>query len=307
MGYQKIDQRIWDDENFRQLSPLGKLVWMYLIVPPSSVGNFIGFYTLRPSAGAEDLEIELSEFNTALGEITKRGMATYDEENRVILVKNFLKYNPVGGNLQMKGVENALKRLPRTQLLYEFRDLLDQPQIRQEGRNEEIIEVVSRFLGTMNLEGVTPPTPTVNPEEKEPPVMVPLDGLVDVWNQICVPLLPQIMSLPPKRQNTIRARLKERPDLEEWKGIFQKIISSPFLRGENDKGWRADLDWSLNVNNLAKILEGKYDDRKNPNKAKTGMDAVRAMAEESLPRNQMGGADDEGDLSQRDGLAPEIF
>jgi hypothetical protein len=85
------------------------------------------------------------------------------------------------------------------------------------------------------------------------------------------------------------------------------VISSPFLRGENDKGWRADFDWVLNPNNLAKIVEGKYDDRKNPNRPKTGMDAVKAMAEESLPRNQMGGNDDAGQLSQGDSPPDEIF
>jgi hypothetical protein len=293
MGYHKIDDKIWDDEKFRQLScAMSRLLWKWLLGNPTS--NFIGFYILRPTIAQEHIAAKTpQEFDSCLEEIIKLDMLVYDPENRVVLLKNYLRYNPIGGDKSLKGVINQLKKLPRTKLLYEFRDLLDQPHIREEGRNAEIIEVVNSFLGAMNLGGITPLAQT---EGKEPPPPLNIEGLIETWNQICAPLLPQVMSLPERRKGTIRARMKDRPELEEWKTIFQRVISSPFLRGENDKGWRADFDWCLNVNNLAKIVEGKYDDRKNPNKIPTGMDAVKSMAEESLSRDQMGGSDDEGDL-----------
>lgn len=38
---------------------------------------------------------------------------------------------------------------------------------------------------------------------------------------------------------------------------------SPFLRGDNDRGWKADFDWFIaNETNVAKVLEGKYESRK---------------------------------------------
>lgn len=304
MGYHKIDDKIWDDEKFRQLSQVAGYLWHWLLGNPTS--NFIGFYILRPAIAMEHIKCtQPKDFDSYLQEITILDMALYDSENRVILLKNFLHYSPIGGDKSLKGVVNHLKKLPRTKLLYDFRDLLDQPHIRDEGRNVEIVEVVSSFLGNMNLGGIiTPP----QSEEKEPPPALNIEGLVEAWNQICAPLLPRIMSLPERRKNIIKARLKDRPDMEEWKRIFQKVTSSPFLRGENDKGWRADFDWCLNVNNLAKIVEGKYDDRKNPNKIPTGMDALKAMAEEeSLPRNQLGEEDDQRGIHPRDGAPDEIF
>jgi hypothetical protein len=158
----------------------------------------------------------------------------------------------------------------------------------------------------MNLGGLIQPAKK-DDEEKEPLPSLNIEGLVEAWNEICVPLLPPVQSLPPRRKGTARARMKEHPDLEEWKGIFQRIVASKFLRGENDKGWRADFDWCLNQNNLAKILEGKYDDRKNPNKVPTGMDALKALSEESLPRNQLGEDDDQRGIHQGDGPPDEIF
>jgi hypothetical protein len=305
MGYHKIDDKIWDDEKFRQLSQVAGYLWHWLLGNPTS--NFIGFYILRPAIAMEHIKCDNPKnFDSYLKEITRLDMALYDPENRVILLKNFLHYSPIGGEKSLKGVTNHLKKLPRTKLLYDFRDLLDQSHIKEEGRNAEIIEVVNRFLGVMNIDGMKTP-PEERAGESEPMPIIPVDGLVEIWNQICGSLLPQVLSITNRRLNTIKARLKERPDLEEWKGIFQRIISSPFLRGENDRSWRADFDWCLKPDNLAKILEGKYDDRKNPNKIPTGMDAVKAMAEESLPRNQLGGNDDEGQLPQGDSSSPEIF
>ena len=304
MGYHKIDDKIWDDEKFRQLSQVAGYLWLYLLSNPTGK-NFIGFYILRPTSAMEHMKIENpKDLKSYLEEITRLDMAAYDAENRVILLKNYLRYNPIGGDKSLKGVINQLKKLPRTKLVYEFRDLLDQPHIREEGRNIEIIEMVNQFLGIMNSEGITPAAQT---EEKEPPAPMNIEGLVETWNQICAPLLPQVMTLPKSRKGTIRARLKERPDLEEWKAIFQRVIGSPFLRGENDKGWRADFDWCLNPTHLARILEGRYDDQKNPNREKTGMEALKAMAEESMPTNQMGESDDEGRIRQGNGTPDEIF
>jgi len=36
------------------------------------------------------------------------------------------------------------------------------------------------------------------------------------------------------------------------------IPDSPFLLGENDRGWRADIDWFLRPDSVTRILEGKY-------------------------------------------------
>lgn len=54
-----------------------------------------------------------------------------------------------------------------------------------------------------------------------------------------------------------RARLKEHP-LPEWPKIFSLVMGCPFLLGENDRGRRADFNWTMKPANLIKILEGNY-------------------------------------------------
>ena len=42
---------------------------------------------------------------------------------------------------------------------------------------------------------------------------------------------------------------------------LDRVRSSSFCRGQNDRGWRADLDWFLRPDTVTKLLEGKYEDR----------------------------------------------
>ena len=53
---------------------------------------------------------------------------------------------------------------------------------------------------------------------------------------------------------------------------FEAAVCNDFLCGERtekswnygqeDKHWKADFDWLINKNNLLKVIEGRYDQRK---------------------------------------------
>lgn len=91
------------------------------------------------------------------------------------------------------------------------------------------------------------------------------DAIADEWNVICGETLPRIAKLTPKRRTHVKARLREAGrDLDWWQAYFRRIIASPFLIGENDRGWKADFDWATgSEDNVTKVLEGRYD-RKRP-------------------------------------------
>ena len=81
----------------------------------------------------------------------------------------------------------------------------------------------------------------------------------DLWNATVAGKLPTVLSLSEARKRKIKSRLAERP-LAEWKMIFDKIVASPFCRGESKGGWKANLDWIIaNDNNAVKVLEGTFD------------------------------------------------
>ena len=49
---------------------------------------------------------------------------------------------------------------------------------------------------------------------------------------------------------------------------IDKIYSSEFLCGKNDRQWKPDLDWIIKTENIQKVLEGKYEDKNKPIQAK---------------------------------------
>lgn len=78
----------------------------------------------------------------------------------------------------------------------------------------------------------------------------------DFWNS--QEKLPKAMRLTSARRVKIKMRLKE-SGLENLKSVILTITETPFLLGQNDRNWKADLDWLIaNELNGIKVSEGKY-------------------------------------------------
>lgn len=56
--------------------------------------------------------------------------------------------------------------------------------------------------------------------------------------------------------------LRNYPNIDTFETLFRKTEASSFMKGENDRNWRADFDWIMKPTNMCKVLEGKYDDKK---------------------------------------------
>jgi hypothetical protein len=71
----------------------------------------------------------------------------------------------------------------------------------------------------------------------------------------------------PRRVAALRQRLKDAGGLEGWQRALARARGSPFLTGDNDRGWRADLDFLLQAKSFNKLMEGGYDGRPNGQRA----------------------------------------
>lgn len=115
-----------------------------------------------------------------------------------------------------------------------------------------------------------------------------VEAFVEHYHRLC-PMLPRCLALTAKRRQQIAARLRERP-LEEWQRILALLAASKFHTGENDRGWRADIDWlTRNAENGLKLLERGADPGKlRPVTYAAG--GVRVLTyEESLARRRAEG------------------
>lgn len=96
--------------------------------------------------------------------------------------------------------------------------------------------------------------------------------------------LPQARSLTPGRRKLMIARLREH-GMDGWNTALANVATSSFLKGRNDRHWRADLDFLLTASKLPKVIEGAYDDRKAPAAAADDKTDMAAAIARRLARN----------------------
>ena len=96
-------------------------------------------------------------------------------------------------------------------------------------------------------------------EDKKEIKKIDYNGIKDAYNSLC-PSLPSVRTLSDARKKAIKARLNTYT-VENLHEAFKKAEASDFLKGKNESNWQADFDWILKDANLAKILDGKYDNR----------------------------------------------
>ena len=81
----------------------------------------------------------------------------------------------------------------------------------------------------------------------------------DIYNEICVSF-PRLTVLSERRKKAIKARLNSY-SIEQIKEVFIKAEASDFLKGKNNRNWQANFDWLINDTNMAKVLDGNYDNK----------------------------------------------
>ena len=113
-------------------------------------------------------------------------------------------------------------------------------EIRMEVRFEEATEVhVIPIAGCENADAVA-------------------DALA-AYHEICKGL-PKVRMLSEAREATVRARLKQ-CGMDKLRELFARTAASDFLCGKNDRKWTANFDWLMNETNMAKVLNGNFDNR----------------------------------------------
>ena len=108
--------------------------------------------------------------------------------------------------------------------------------------------------------------------------------IADMYNDTCVSY-PRLTVLSEGRKKAIRARMKNYT-VEDFKRLFEMAERSSFLsllysfillfficlfdlslriiflKGGNDRDWSATFDWLIKDANMAKVLDGNYENRK---------------------------------------------
>jgi len=87
---------------------------------------------------------------------------------------------------------------------------------------------------------------------------LPVRQAFDEWNAVATThRLPIARDLTKARQRQISARLSS-SGIAGWREALSAVAASPLCRGENERGWRADLDFVCQPKSFAKLREGSF-------------------------------------------------
>ncbi len=111
----------------------------------------------------------------------------------------------------------------------------------------------------------------------------PVENLLTIWQQHSGSL-PKLLAtnLTSNELVKIRERMEEAPDKEYWVSIVNKLASTPFFCGENDRKWKADFLWLIEPGNHVKVMNREYS---TPRKEKKNNDSERSEYFKSLPKD----------------------
>lgn len=177
-------------------------------------------------------------------------------------------------NSTKRSVQNALKSLVKKGLLIkrdknvngvkfcEYRAIRS-PVVKSFPQGGEKISLPSEKISSGGSEKVSPNNIDINTINNNIEDNIYTEEscqqVIDLYHSICKSY-PKVRAMSEKRKDDIKARFITY-GLEGFKVLFEKAEASSFLKGFSGTGWRATFDWLIEDGNMAKVLDGNYDDR----------------------------------------------
>lgn len=101
--------------------------------------------------------------------------------------------------------------------------------------------------------------PSLVPETDHLPAQV----VADAWNAMASECgLPPCQGIHGKRRTALAARWKEKRWRDGWRSALDRLRGIRWIRGDNQRGWKANIDWFLRPDVVTRILEGQHDDNR---------------------------------------------
>ena len=134
--------------------------------------------------------------------------------------------------------------------------------IQEESKNISTVQEIEGGTATPTADADAPTAPKQKKQEAKG-ISIPFVRIKEDWNATCT-AYPKLHVLSEARKNKIRNRIAEMGGLEAALPLihllFEKMMQSKFLRGDNKRGWKASFDWLFeNDKNWVKVYEGNYD------------------------------------------------
>lgn len=275
--FSKVSPTVWRSRKFKALTDeTVKLTYLYLLTCPH--GNSAGCFDLPAMYACADLDIKEPAYRKALDVLRRVGLIDFDEHDETILLVNWATFNEPTNAKHAMGLLDQLDQASSVRLksvaLNAFSKAISNKGYDQSEALSKAIDRLSKAYGEA-INRVSPPRPDQDQDQTEMETKTETDApqaslapsviptCVDAWNRLAEECnLPKAQSISHERVKALQARLAECGGVEGFTVALEKVRGSPFLRGDNERGWTADFDFLLKKSSFTKVMEGKYDARK---------------------------------------------
>lgn len=124
-------------------------------------------------------------------------------------------------------------------------------------RNSTVNSAKSTKNGTRNLSEPTPSEAKASSGDGASAPAVKPEHVIEAWNAMADQSGVHKARMTPDRRKKLSAFIRQHEVSDITEAIWA-VPASPFLCGENDRGWKADLDFFMRPARFAKLLEGSY-------------------------------------------------
>lgn len=259
----KVVTNMFDNRKIKQIEVLPEgdaiiVVWFKLLCLAGNINESGFIYFTKEIPYTE--EMMATEFNRPVNTI-RLALKTFEQFgmieiiNDVIKISNWEKYQNVDGMDRIR--EQTRKRVAKfrenKKLSLEDKEcnVTSNVTVTESNATEEDIDKdIER-----DIEEDKEKEKDIN--KKQGSEKINYQAIVDLYNETCVSL-PRATALSDARRKAIKARLKVY-SMDDLKTVFMKAQASSFLKGGNARNWQANFDWLLKDSNIAKVLDGNYD------------------------------------------------
>ena len=173
-----------------------------------------------------------------------------EQKNMGMPMKRYFKLNyDCISNQVFKKLESKVSSNLKTS----FKETSNNKEDNKEFNNKELKEVAA-FKSNSE-------TSYTNCIQKE---YAPYQEIMKMFNELC-PSYQTLRKMSEGRKRSVKARLKDY-NLDGFNELFKLAEESDFLKGNNPRKWKATFDWFMNDNNMTKVLEGNYNNKKDQKK-----------------------------------------
>jgi len=260
-----ISTGFWsDDKVIDNFSPEDKYFMLYLLSNPHTTQ--LGIYELNSKQAAFELGYSVEAVKVLMDRFqNKYGIIKRSEQTNEIAIANYLRHSIIKGG---KPVEDLLKKellkiKDRSLINFSFNRIKKYNDL-----NETVIKIVESFMNDNDNDNEiqndndndNDDSFTVRGTNRQENINY--QQIADMYNDTCASF-PRLTSISDSRKRAIRARLKTY-SVGDFATLFQKAEDSDFLKGKNNRDWSATFDWLIKDSNMAKVLDGNYDNKNQP-------------------------------------------